>query len=689
MLLRTSVGAKITCPGEGYGKKPKRTSIKIKSPVLLLRDEQDRVLALVVDTVVSLHESPGQEGGPDQGPPAGQADIVNQQLQSRLSGAASLYPVGSADQETHTLYSDIRQKLVKTYYKPTTTQHTDKVSKLSNTPSTRIPVNARSNPLARSDITNRELVFTRNRSVCQVNCATSVQSFSVCSQVIIPPEDIVQPSANNISNNNNNDINNTNINSSNNSKSHRKFIEILEGSNQSVRNINKKLLTIAQVMAPSWSMRLLGVSCGSVVCAWGLLLVLSVLGGASHSTGLNGYDFDNAGTMEDLNGGRCPWACSCEGQDLDCSERGLTQVPGDLAVLAEKFGIPRKFDWEKRHRSCTVEMDYKEDGELFCRYPPSEEYNKLDKYAQELIDACENWEKYAVTILTYADSYSKGKRRLKRAYKTIEIRSTDDDHNQEITMPTVFSKQSINDEFRSVPAMENHPSTSSGKKYSKHKQKEKLDDDEVEAADELAPIIEAHEVFDFDSMKEYIKKKIDDQTTTLHRYLTNEKKSLQYDIKKYFEEIKNTLVANISSRPPESLSTATSSLDVSLPLKTLEEFQEFDEELKNIESKKKALIVLFRFNVYGETTVKGCINKMASAILTKNIEKFYSGTGKIVKGVGKLNFSNTETFKCMKEVVSEKFGNSEECKNFAGKVGRWLSGCGDRENGRKQRSLSV
>ncbi|XP_074096582.1 uncharacterized protein LOC141525832 isoform X1 [Cotesia typhae] len=200
-------------------------------------------------------------------------------------------------------------------------------------------------------------------------------------------------------------------------------------------------------------------------------------------------------------------------------------------------------------------------------------------------------------------------------------------------------------------------------------------------------------------MKEYIKKKIDDQTTTLHRYLTNEKKSLQYDIKKYFEEIKNTLVANTSSRPPESLSTATSSLDVSLPLKTLEEFQEFDEELKNIESKKKVLvfvfivsvgkIVLFRVNVYGETTVKGCINKMASAILTKNIEKFYSGTGKIVKGVGKLNFSNTETFKCMKEVVSEKFGNSEECKNFAGKVGRWLSGCGDRENGRKQRSLSV
>uniref|UniRef100_A0A6V7HSX1 LRRNT domain-containing protein n=1 Tax=Bracon brevicornis TaxID=1563983 RepID=A0A6V7HSX1_9HYME len=96
---------------------------------------------------------------------------------------------------------------------------------------------------------------------------------------------------------------------------------------------------MARAMTPSWSMRLLGVSCGSVVCAWGLLLVLSVLGGnaSSHSADLGGFGFDNTGNMEDLNGPRCPWACSCEGQELDCAERGLTQVPGDLTVLAEKL----------------------------------------------------------------------------------------------------------------------------------------------------------------------------------------------------------------------------------------------------------------------------------------------------------------------------------------------------------------
>ncbi|CAG5075443.1 Protein of unknown function [Cotesia congregata] len=80
---------------------------------------------------------------------------------------------------------------------------------------------------------------------------------------------------------------------------------------------------------------------------------------------------------------------------------------------------------------------------------------------------------------------------------------------------------------------------------------------------------------------------------------------------------------------------------------------------------------------------------MTSALMTKNVEKNYSGTGKRIKGVEKLNFSATETFKCMEDVVKEKLGDCEDCKNFAEKVGRWFSGQGDREQGRKQRSLSL
>jgi len=115
----------------------------------------------------------------------------------------------------------------------------------------------------------------------------------------------------------------------------------LDGPNRAVKDINRKILAMARAMTPAWSLRLLGVSCGSVVCAWGLLLILSVLGGgASHGTGIGSFGLGSmTGTMDDLNPIRCPWACTCGGQEVDCSYRGLTQIPGDLAslLIAEKL----------------------------------------------------------------------------------------------------------------------------------------------------------------------------------------------------------------------------------------------------------------------------------------------------------------------------------------------------------------
>ncbi|EGI69057.1 hypothetical protein G5I_02228, partial [Acromyrmex echinatior] len=116
---------------------------------------------------------------------------------------------------------------------------------------------------------------------------------------------------------------------------------LLDGPNRAVKDINRKVLAMARAMTPAWSLRLLGVSCGSVLCAWGLLLILSVLGGgASHGTGIGNFGLGSmTGTMDDLNGVRCPWACTCGGQEVDCSHRELTQIPGDLAslLIAEKL----------------------------------------------------------------------------------------------------------------------------------------------------------------------------------------------------------------------------------------------------------------------------------------------------------------------------------------------------------------
>ncbi|KZC12026.1 hypothetical protein WN55_03106, partial [Dufourea novaeangliae] len=117
--------------------------------------------------------------------------------------------------------------------------------------------------------------------------------------------------------------------------------KILEGPNRAVKDINRKVLAMARAMTPAWSLRLLGVSCGSVVCAWGLLLILSVLGGgASHGTALGSFGLGSlSSAMEDMNSARCPWLCTCGGQEVNCSHRGLTQIPRNLAtlLLAEKL----------------------------------------------------------------------------------------------------------------------------------------------------------------------------------------------------------------------------------------------------------------------------------------------------------------------------------------------------------------
>ncbi|XP_051157460.1 protein slit isoform X1 [Leptopilina boulardi] len=99
-------------------------------------------------------------------------------------------------------------------------------------------------------------------------------------------------------------------------------------------------MAMAKAMTPTWSLRLLGVSCGSVVCAWGLLLILSVLGGATHNTGIGSFGLGTS-AEDNINSASCPWACGCGGPNIDCSYRGLTQVPGDLAALlsAEKLDL--------------------------------------------------------------------------------------------------------------------------------------------------------------------------------------------------------------------------------------------------------------------------------------------------------------------------------------------------------------
>ncbi|RLU22361.1 hypothetical protein DMN91_004639 [Ooceraea biroi] len=62
----------------------------------------------------------------------------------------------------------------------------------------------------------------------------------------------------------------------------------------------------------------------------------------------------------------------------------------------------------------------------FCSYPDSTDYCYLDNWLSTLESAETCWDSYAITIIAYAKDLKQGKRRLRRALKTDNIKISDD-----------------------------------------------------------------------------------------------------------------------------------------------------------------------------------------------------------------------------------------------------------------------
>ncbi|XP_051165285.1 uncharacterized protein LOC127284048 [Leptopilina boulardi] len=71
-------------------------------------------------------------------------------------------------------------------------------------------------------------------------------------------------------------------------------------------------------------------------------------------------------------------------------------------------------------------------------------------------------------------------------------------------------------------------------------------------------------------------------------------------------------------------------------------------------------------------------------IIKKDVQKEYSGKGKLNKGVGKKDFSKTNTYLCIKDAMNFKLSNVKEAQ-ISSAIGIWLSQSNDREGGRKER----
>ncbi|KAH0561202.1 hypothetical protein KQX54_014514 [Cotesia glomerata] len=89
---------------------------------------------------------------------------------------------------------------------------------------------------------------------------------------------------------------------------------------------------------------------------------------------------------------------------------------------------------------------------------------------------------------------------------------------------------------------------------------------------------------------------------------------------------------------------------------------------------------------YGEKDVNTCIRKTLSEVITPEVQQFYSGAGRMIRGEGKLNFNATKTYVCLSDIIQKKFGDSDQTKNLRSSVGSFLANFGDRDGSKRKRA---
>ncbi|CAI6359829.1 unnamed protein product [Macrosiphum euphorbiae] len=88
-------------------------------------------------------------------------------------------------------------------------------------------------------------------------------------------------------------------------------------------------------------------------------------------------------------------------------------------------------------------------------------------------------------------------------------------------------------------------------------------------------------------------------------------------------------------------------------------------------------------NIKSSAKLSENLTSVIPKILSKPVQLLYSAFGRETNGVKKMNFSLTETYKLLSEVLTMKFPETNN-KEISSILSRWFSGAKDREGGKKK-----
>ncbi|XP_043288330.1 uncharacterized protein [Venturia canescens] len=325
-------------------------------------------------------------------------------------------------------------------------------------------------------------------------------------------------------------------------------------------------------------------------------------------------------------------------------------------------------------------------GELLTWYPCKVSAKTVQKFVAANRDPdTEKWEKYPVMeVKGQARDHAQGIRRLNRVLKTFDpTPSTDNDENDNtLTNVNILSQTDVSEMLNTSSALPNLTGDLDFTVFEDNVVPEKPLPTKTNQKNMDIRILARENPSTNDLLKN-----IDGLEKRLTQKINSAKNSILYDIEKKITDLKNTLMfANLGREGVNEVTEARETINTPLPITTLENFLQFEEDLKSAEKRiamKKLLLSLMT----GSGSIKDAIPQVMPAIIAKAVQIHYSGCGRKMKNaVAKRNFSATTTFKCLQETLQEKFVNkSEPLSVIPSRVSRWLSGAGDREGGRAQR----
>ncbi|XP_074096473.1 uncharacterized protein LOC141525755 isoform X1 [Cotesia typhae] len=340
------------------------------------------------------------------------------------------------------------------------------------------------------------------------------------------------------------------------------------------------------------------------------------------------------------------------------------------------------------------------DGDkLLCAYPNTKkDLKKRDEYLKNLSPPKDRWPRCEIEIISCADTLEKGQRRLKRAEITRKVETETSDSSSKnrqdssLSNVIVLENNEIINELRHVESMGSIASQSTDSRLKKNKRDKSLNVKEVDSTIQgehenqqgMVTNINYDDIL-FDCIKAYV----DEKFQELYEKLDAFKISTEYVVKNETKKVKTQVLMKSGENVPKMTKvTAMEPFKDMFPINNKVQFFIFDSELEN-DSEKNKLKNLFRVIMYGESDIAIIIRKTLSEVITPLVQLDYSGTGRRVHGIGKKNFSATYTYNCLKEVVEEKFGDSDQSKSLRVKLGNFLANAGDRNGGRRQRAINT